>query len=99
VLLNKIVSRDRERLKMVLLDRTEVHMIPLDVYFYFKLHFNFQFFSLKKASVRLRFGPGLLFPHFVSSLCRCQVILPVLLTKFRTLGNTAFYHLQANVFF
>jgi hypothetical protein len=30
---------------MVLLDRSEVRMFPLDVYFLFKIHFSIEFFQ------------------------------------------------------
>jgi hypothetical protein len=39
---------------MVLLDRSAVRTIPLDVYFSFKIHFKLKFFQ----NVRVRFSPG-----------------------------------------
>jgi hypothetical protein len=41
---------------MVLLERSEVCMIPLDVNFEFKVHFSIDFF--KMVSVWVRFRPG-----------------------------------------
>jgi hypothetical protein len=41
---------------MVLLDTSEVHTIPLEVYFSFKIHFKRKFF--KMSSVRFHFSPG-----------------------------------------
>jgi hypothetical protein len=43
--INGTVSRDWGRLQMVLLDRYEVRTIPLDVYFFFKIHFSNKFFQ------------------------------------------------------
>jgi hypothetical protein len=51
-----IVSQYCGRLQMFLLYRSEVHMIPLKVYFKFQLHFILEFF-FKMASVRVRFSP------------------------------------------
>jgi hypothetical protein len=41
---------------MVLLDRYEIHAIPLDVYFSFKIYFKLNFFKI--LSVRVHFCPG-----------------------------------------
>jgi hypothetical protein len=42
--LKGIVSRDWGRLQMVLLDRSEVRAIPLNIYFEFKIIFSIKFF-------------------------------------------------------
>jgi hypothetical protein len=40
-----IVSQDWGRMQIVLLDRSEVRTIPLDVYFQSKIHFSIEFFQ------------------------------------------------------
>jgi hypothetical protein len=63
-----IVSQDWGRLQMVLLDRSEVRMIPLHVYFKFKFHFKLEFFQ---SGVY----PGTLYP-WISSRMRisCRAV-------------------------
>jgi hypothetical protein len=43
---------------MVLLDRSEVRTIPLDVYFSLKIHFKLEFFKLLSVWVPVRVSPG-----------------------------------------
>jgi hypothetical protein len=43
--LKGIVSRDWAELQMGSLDRSEFRKIPLEVYFYFKIHFELEFFQ------------------------------------------------------